>query len=203
MMRLHWSSRSPFVRKVMVAAHELGLAERIERVPTVVALTRTDHALLPRNPLGKIPTLVLEDGSTLYDSVVICEYLDSLAGPPRLFPAPGPARIAAVRRHALGTGFMDFLLLWRTEIGRAQPDQRILDGFVAKQVAVLAALEADAPALAEAPFGIGQIGIGCALAYLDFRWPDAGWRDAHPGLAAWHAGFAARPSVTATAHIDA
>jgi glutathione S-transferase len=203
MMRLHWSSRSPFVRKVMVVAHEAGLAGRIERIPTVVALTKPDLALLSRNPLGKIPTLLLEDGSALYDSVVICEYLDELGGTPRLFPAAGPARIEALRRQALGNGAMDFLLLWRGELGRAAPDQRILDGFVAKQAAVLAALEAEAAELAAGPFDIGRVAIGCALSYLDFRWPEAGWRAAHPALAAWHAGFAARPSVRATEHVDA
>lgn len=203
MMRLYWSSRSPFVRKVMVVAHEAGLADRIERVPTVVALTAPGLDLLPTNPLGKIPTLVLEDGTALYDSVVICEYLDGLSGSPRLFPAAGPARIEALRRHALGNGFLDFLLLQRTEMGRETPDRRILDGFAAKQAAVLARLEAEAPALDAAPFGIGQVGIGCALSYLDFRWPHAGWRATHPALAAWHEGFRARPSVRATEHVDA
>jgi glutathione S-transferase len=203
MMRLHWSSRSPFVRKVMVVAHESGLADRIERLPTVVALTKPDLALLPRNPLGKIPTLVLEDDTCLYDSVVICEYLDGLGGAPKLFPPAGPARIEALRRHALGDGLMDFLLLWRTEMARPQPDRRILDGFAEKQAATLAALEREASRLDEGPFGIGQIGIGCALSYLDFRWPQAGWRLAHPALAAWHVGFAARPSVQATEHVDA
>jgi glutathione S-transferase len=134
---------------------------------------------------------------------VICEYLDGLGGAPRLFPAAGPARIEALRRHALGNGAMDFLLLWRGELARPAPDQRILDGFVAKQAAVLAALEAEAAALSAGAFDIGRVAIGCALSYLDFRWPEAGWRPAHPGLAAWHAGFAARPSVRATEHVDA
>ncbi|MFC7474111.1 glutathione S-transferase N-terminal domain-containing protein [Dankookia sp. GCM10030260] len=203
MMRLHWSSRSPFVRKVMVVAHEVGQVGRIERIPTVVALTRQDPDVLARNPLGKIPTLLLEDGGTLYDSVVICEYLDGLGGTPRLFPAAGPARIEALRRQALGNGAMDFLLLWRGELGRAAPDPRILDGFAAKQAAVLAALEAEAAELAAGAFDIGRVAIGCALSYLDFRWPEAGWRAAHPRLAAWHASFAARPSVRATEHVDA
>lgn len=203
MMRLHWSSRSPFVRKVMVVAHEAGVAERIERIPTVVALTRQDPDVLRRNPLGKIPTLLLEDGGRLYDSVVICEYLDGLGGTPRLFPAAGPARIESLRRHALGNGMMDFLLLWRGELGRDIPDQRILDGFAAKLAATLAALEAEAAELSAGPLEIGRIAIGCALSYLDFRWPEASWRAAHPALAAWHAGFAARPSVQATEHIDA
>ncbi|TCZ63704.1 glutathione S-transferase [Roseicella aquatilis] len=202
-MRLHWSSRSPFVRKVMVVAHEAGLAERIERVPRVVSLTAPDLDLLPANPLGKIPTLVPEDGTALYDSVVICEYLDGLSGAPRLFPTAFGARIEALRRHALGDGFMEFLLLQRTEMARGQPDRRILDGFAAKQAAVLAALEAEAPALGATPFGIGHVGIGCALSYLDFRWPQVGWRAAHPALAAWHATFRERPSVWATEHVDA
>jgi glutathione S-transferase len=202
-MRLHWSSRSPFVRKVMVVAHEAGLADRIERIPTVVALTRQDSSVMRRNPLGKIPTLLLEDGRTLYDSVVICEYLDGLGGTPLLFPAAGPARIDSLRRHALGNGAMDFLLLWRGELGRTAPDQRILDGFKAKSAAVLAALEAEAPELSAGALDIGRVAIGCALSYLDFRWSEAGWRAAHPALAAWHAGFAARPSVRATEHVDA
>lgn len=202
-MRLHWSSRSPFVRKVMVVAHEAGVAGRIERIPTVVALTRQDPAVLRRNPLGKIPTLLLEDGQALYDSVVICEYLDALGSAPRLFPAAGPGRIESLRRHALGNGAMDFLLLWRGELGRAAPDPRILEGFEAKLAAVLSALEAEAEELTAGPLEIGRVAIGCALSYLDFRWPEAGWRAAHPALAAWHAGFATRPSVQATKHIDA
>jgi len=202
-LRLHWSSRSPFVRKVMVAAHELGLADRIETVPTKVALTALDPAMLPRNPLGKIPTLILPDGTCLFDSVVICEYLDGLAGQPGLFPAAGPARIEALLRHALGTGFMDMLLLWRTEIGREAPHPAIIAGFEAKRAAVLAALEAAAPALGAGRFGIGQIAIGCALDYLDFRWSELDWRGGHPALAAWQAGFMARPSAQATRHIDA
>ncbi|MFC7540089.1 glutathione S-transferase N-terminal domain-containing protein [Siccirubricoccus deserti] len=124
MMRLHWSSRSPFVRKVMVVVHERGLVDQIERVPTVVAMTKTDRALLPTNPLGKIPTLLLEDGSALYDSSVICEYLDGLGSGPRLFPADGRARITALRRQALGTGAMDMLVLWRGELAREHPPRR-------------------------------------------------------------------------------
>jgi len=203
MMRLHWSSRSPFVRKVMVAAHELGLADAIERIPTVVSLAKTDQAVLARNPLGKIPTLVLADGTALPESLLIIEYLDGLGPAPALIPPAGPARIAALRQHAIGTGLMDILLLWRTELGREQPLPAILDGFALKLAAVLPALEAEAASLAGTRFGIGQIGVGCALSYLDFRWPQVHWRDTCPALAAWHAGFRARPSVQATEHIDA
>jgi glutathione S-transferase len=204
MMRLHWSSRSPFVRKVMVVAHELGLADRIERIPTVVALTRTDAEVLRRNPLGRIPTLVLPDGGALYDSVVICEYLDGLRdGGPLLFPPAGPARIEALRRHALGSGFCEMLLLWRGERMREAPSDEMLEGFALKARTTLAALERETPALAAAPFGIGQVAVGCALSYLDFRFGDLDWRAGCPALAEWHAGFRARPSVQATEHVDA
>src|SRR5918911_4567025 len=99
-LTLHWSPRSPFVRKVMVAAHELGLADRIERVRTVVRMTaRPNPDLLPDNPLGKIPTLVLADGTALFDSVVICEYLDALAGGGILFPSPGRERWTTLSRQ--------------------------------------------------------------------------------------------------------
>lgn len=201
-MQLHWSSRSPFVRKVMLAAHERGLADRIARIPTVVALTRTDRDLLPRNPLGRIPTLRLPDGRVFFDSSVICEYFDTLGEAPKLFPA-GAARIDALQRHALGTGFMEMLLLWRGEVLREAPSAVILEGFVLKRDAVLAALEALVPALAATPYDIGHLTIGASLAYLDFRWPEAGWRATHPALAGWQAAFEARPAAIATAHIDA
>lgn len=201
-MRLHWSPRSPFVRKVMIAAHETGTVARIETVRTRVAMVAPNRALLPDNPLGKIPTLVLPDGSTLYDSVVIIEYLDTLHDGPKLFPPAGPARFTALTRHALGNGMLDALILWRNERERAAPLPALLDGFALKTEASLAALDRLAPDLGATPFGIGQIAIGCALSYLDFRFADLPWRDPHPQLAAWHAGFAARPSVRATEVVD-
>ena len=203
-MALHWSSRSPFVRKVMVAAHEMGLAERIERIPTLVALTIRNTDILARNPLGKIPTLLLADGTTLYDSSVICEYLDGLHQGTTLFPPPGdPARMQALRRQALGTGFCDMLVLWRGELARSAPDPRILEGYARKRGALLAALEEEAPSLAATRFGIGHVAIGCALGYLDFRWAQEDWRAGHPALARWHEGFRERPSARATEHVDA
>ena len=105
MMKLHWSPRSPYVRKVMVVAHELGLADRLELVRTVVGGTTPHLELMRENPLGKIPTLVLEDGTIIYNSPVICEYLDTLHDGPKLFPhVAGPADraapVGAGRRHA-------------------------------------------------------------------------------------------------------
>jgi glutathione S-transferase len=204
-MKLLWSSRSPFVRKVMVAAHELGLADRIDRVRTVVRMTQPNQDLLPDNPLSKIPTLVLADGTVLIDSVVICEYLDALAGGGKLFPPSGPERWTALARHALGNGLLDILILWRNE--RDKPEGKrlpeLLDSFAVKTRAALDRLERDAPDFPAARFGIDQIAVGCCLSYLDFRFPDLDWRNGRPNLAAWHEGFCARPSAQATEIVDA
>ncbi|MCR0984454.1 glutathione S-transferase family protein [Roseomonas populi] len=201
-MKLHWSPRSPFVRKVMVAAHELGLADRIRTVRTMVRMGKPNEELLPDNPLSKIPTLVLDDGTVLFDSLTIIEYLDDLAGG-SLFP-PKPQRFEALTRHALGNGLLDLLILFRNE--RDKPAERQtaewLDSFAAKTRASLDRLESEAPSLSAKPFDIGHIAIGCALSYLDFRFPDMGWRAGHPAIAAWHAGFSARPSVQATEAVD-
>ena len=107
-MKLHWSPRSPFVRKVMIAAHERGLVDRIVCVRTIAAMTKPHAELMADNPLSKIPTLVLDDGLVLYDSPVICEYLDGIGGAPKLFPAEPAARFEALRRQALGDGFFLF-----------------------------------------------------------------------------------------------
>ncbi len=201
-MRLHWSPRSPFVRKVMVLAHETGLVGRIETIRTVVAMNAPNQPLLADNPLAKIPTLILDDGTRLYDSGVICEYLDGLHAGPKLFPTDA-TRWGALRQQALGTGWLDLLVLWRNAREQPVPPKAWIDGFVLKNDATLAALEAEAPALAGGPMTIGHIAIGCALAYLDFRYADMGWRNGRPALAAWFAGFAARPSMVATAVVDA
>ena len=197
-MKLHWSPRSPFVRKVMIAAHETGLVDRLTCVRTVVAMTAPNAALLSDNPLSKIPTLVLDDGSALYDSAVICEYLDSLHDGPKLFPADAKARWTALRRHALGSGLLDLLILWRDERGRPQPSQPHIDAYAVKYAAAQDALEKEAPALVVTPFGIGHIAIGCALSYADFRFSHLDWCAEHPRLAAWHQSFSQRPSARAT-----
>jgi glutathione S-transferase len=201
-MKLHWSPRSPFVRKVMIVAHEAGLIDRIECVRTVVASTRPHAELMKDNPLSKLPTLVLDDGTVLYDSPVICEYLDQLNPGPKLLPAAGAARLVVQRRQALGDGFLDFLLLWRNEREREHPSQPHLDSYAAKRSATLAALDREAADLDRSAFSLGHVAIGCALSYLDFRFAGEDWRRGHPGIAAWHAGFAARPSVRATDPVD-
>jgi len=201
-MKLHWSPRSPFVRKVMIVAHERGLVDRLDCVRTIAAMT-TPHAELMRdNPLSKIPTLVLDDGTALYDSPVICEYLDALDGRPQLFPRDREPRMIALRRQALGDGFLDLLVLARNERLREQPSDVHLRSAAARSAAVLDCLEGEAQALMTNAFDIGHIGIGCALSYLDFRFAEKVWRQSHPGLARWHADFAARPSVEATRPVD-
>lgn len=203
-MKLYWSSRSPFVRKVMIFAHECGLASRIECERTLVAMNKPNAGLLQVNPTGKIPTLLLDDGSALYDSTVICEYLDSLHDRPKLFPPAGPARWTALRRHALGNNLTDNLMLWRNEILRPQTQQspETLAAFELKVRNALAALDREAAALAAEPVGIGHVAIGCALGYIDFRFAHLGWRIGHDRIAGWYETFAQRPSMVHTAHVD-
>ncbi|MBO1113268.1 glutathione S-transferase family protein [Bordetella petrii] len=203
-MKLHWSPRSPFVRKVMIVLYEAGIEDRVTLVRTPVAMDKPNLDLLPDNPLIKLPTLVLDDGSALYDSRVICAYLDGLADA-GLLPAEPRARLVAERRQALGDGLLDVLLLYRQE--RAKPSARQtqawLDAFELKTRAALAALEQEAPALDAAPFDLGLIAIGCALSYLDYRFADLPWRDGHAALAAWHRRFSSRPSVARSQPDDA
>ena len=202
-MKLHWSPRSPYVRKVMIVAHELGLADRLRTVRTVVGGTMPHIELMHENPLGKIPTLVLADGTVIYDSPVICEYFDTLHNGPKLFP-DWPDRLTALRRLALGDGMLDIALAWLGE--RFRPREKQSEPHMmlwqAKIRRCIDALEQEADALAEGRFAIGHIAIGIALAYLDFRFADLNWRDGHPRLAAWHAAFDARPSVLANPPVD-
>ncbi len=203
-MKLYWSSRSPFVRKVMIFAHECGMASRIECVRTLVTMSRPNPDLLPVNPTGKIPTLVLDDGSALYDSTVICEYLDSLHQGRKLFPSSGAARWTALRRHALGNNLTDNLMLWRNEILRPQVQQspEILAAFELKVRNAVAALDREAAALVADPVDIGHVAIGCALGYIEFRFNHLGWRAGHDAIAGWYRNFAQRPSMLNTAHVD-
>ena len=201
-MKLHWSPRSPFVRKVMIVAHERGVADRLQCVRTVAEMTTPHAELMKDNPLSKIPTLVLDDGMALFDSRVICEYLDALDGEPKLFPQNRQVRIVALRRQALGDGFLDLLVLARNERMRAQPSEAHLASAAARSAAVLTSLDHEAQRLAASPFSIGHIAIGCALSYLDFRFAEQDWRRQRPHLANWHDSFAARPAVRATFPVD-
>lgn len=203
-MKLYWSSRSPFVRKVMVFAHECGLASQLKLERTLVAMNNPNLGLLKTNPTGKIPTLELDDGRALYDSTVICEYLDSVQQGQRLFPAAGEARWTALRRHALGNNLTDNLMLWRNELLRpsAQQSPETLAAFELKVRNALDALESEAAALAQDPLSIGHIAIAVALSYIDFRFAALGWREGHSRLAQWYEAYAQRPAMRDTAFVD-
>lgn len=202
-MTLHWSPRSPFVRKVMIVLHETRLLEQVTCLRNVVGMSQPNARVMQDNPLNKIPTLVLGDGRTLFDSRVICEFLDELHTGERLVPGERAAYFQAMTWQALGDGFTDLLLLWRnwyTDRGLPHDcaDDPYLATFALKAQHVLAALEAQADALAAAPFNLGHIAIGCALGQFDFRWSFIAWREAHPRLAQWFDSFQQRPSVIAT-----
>jgi glutathione S-transferase len=200
-MKLHWGPNSPFVRKVMITAHETGLAARITLVRSLVAMNQANPAVLRDNPLGKIPTLVTDDGQALFDSDVICGYLDSLHTGARLIPHEGEARWQVLRWNALGSGALDALVLWRNERMRPEPhrSQETLTAYGQKMVATLQWVEAQVPALEAAPFSLGHIAIGCMFGYLDLRFADAlDWRAARSRSAAWFQRFAERPSARQT-----
>lgn len=198
-MKLHWSPKSPYVRKVMVCVHELQLLPRIELVRSVAAMLKPNPALMRDNPLSKIPTLVLDDGPALFDSAVICEYLNEVARG-SLFPPRGPLRWSALRWQAFGDGLLDALILWRNERERGPGlcSTDLMAAFELKTRATLAQLEREVPALQDAPFGIGHIAVYCALGYLDFRFDTLQWRAASPALTAWHGALQTRPAFVAT-----
>lgn len=204
-MKLYWSSRSPYARKVMAFAHEAGLASRLQTVRTLVSMTAPNKDLLKVNPTAKIPTLVTDDGLVLFDSSVICEYLDTLNGGEKLFPAASAQRWPALRWQAFGNNMLDNLVPWRNERLRPQGQQspETLAAFELKIRNAVAALEAEAGALEQAKTGIGHVTIAVALGYIDFRFSDLGWRDGHPRIAAWHERFSKRPSMQATVPVDA
>ncbi len=200
-MKLRYSPTSPYVRKVMVVALETGLAERIERIPTMVAPTKPNDEVARENPLVKVPALTTDDGLVLYDSPVICEYLDTLHAGPKLFPAAGQARWLALRQQALGDGILDAAILGRYEILRPKeyqwPDW--IDAQLRKVRGALGALEIEVEAgELGGPIGIGQITIACALGYLDFRYASEEWRGKHRRLAAWFDEFSKRKSIELT-----
>lgn len=198
MLTLRFSPSSPFVRKIRIAASVLGLEKDIKAEPAET--TSPSDTVRQQNPLGKIPTLVLEDGSTLFDSRVILEYLDHRAGGGRIIPKDATARFAALRLQALADGILDASILQVYE-GRFRPAERHEPKWVEHQAGKiargLAALEAAPPGLGSPP-DVGQITVACALGYRDFRFGE-GWRKDHPRLVAWLDGFAAKvPAYAAT-----
>ncbi len=201
-MQLIYAAASPFARKVRVLAAETGLLDRIELLDTAVLPTTLNERVNALNPLGKIPVLVTDADEVLYDSRVICEYLDTLHAGAKLLPS-GAARWQVLRLVALADGLMDAALLARYERA-ARPAElqwsAWLDGQLGKVQRSLAELERQVERL-QGPLDLGQIGVACALGYLDFRFADLDWRAAHPGLAAFQQTFAQRASMQASAPV--
>ena len=197
-MKLLSNPASPFARKVRVAAHELGLADEIELVQIVLTPIQPSTVLNEVNPVGKIPALLLDDGTSLHDSRVIVEYLDHRAGG-RLFAARGPARWAALRLASEADGIMEAAILARYERMVRPPEKQFeawIDGQLGKVERTLDALDREAAGFLDV--GIGEIAAACALGYLDFRFAERDWRQGRPALARFYEGFAARPSMQAT-----
>ena len=196
MFTLRYSIASPYARKVRIAAALLGLTDRI--AIEGVDLADPADSIRAQNPLGKIPTLVLEDGSTLYDSRVIAEYLDHLAGGGKLFPAEPARRFDALRLQALADGINDAALLLRAETFMRPEALRHPETIVHQQGKIDRALTQLEAAPPQGAVDIGHIALATALGYLDLRFEGA-WRAAHPRLVAWLDDFAKKvPAFEAT-----
>lgn len=199
MMKLYHSPLSPYVRKVMVVAHETGLLNEIELIDGSGTPLAPNDETVAANPLGKIPALVTEEGQTLYDSRVICRYLDNKGGA-GLYPT-GATQFPALTREAMADGIMDAGILAVYE-WRLRPEALRFQPWVDAQRGKIGRAIEEADRHIDALAGhltIDKIALGCALGYVDFRLSDLDWRDGHPGLAAWYKEFAARQSMKDTA----
>lgn len=196
-MKLYYSTTSPYVRKVNVFTIEAGLDDKIENITTNPWVT--DASLLADNPLSKVPTLILDDGTVLYDSPVICEYLDSSNTGQKLIPVAGMERWMALRLQALGDGILDAAVMRFLE--RKRPEVQQSSDWDATQLSAihraLVYLENNIDDWNK-DLTIGQITVGCALGYLDFRFASDSWRDNQPLLAKWYSSFAERTSMQIT-----
>ena len=199
-MRARVNPASPFARKVRIVLRERGLSGQVEEVETAVSPVAPNTDLARSNPLVKIPTLILDDGTALFDSRVICEYLDTVGSAPRLIPAAGTERWNALRLQSLCDGVLDAAVISRYELA-VRPEALRWKDWIAGQRSKIAggvdALEREQPSWGRA-FGIGQVGAACVLGYLDFRFPDIAWRADHPRLNAWFEEISKRPSVRDT-----
>ncbi|CAH2600295.1 Glutathione S-transferase family protein [Rhodovastum atsumiense] len=195
-MKLFHSSTSPYVRKVMACAIAREIERQIELVPTNPHESPAE--LLASNPLSKVPCLITDDGLALFDSPVICEYLDSLDGAVSLYPRTAGGRWKALKYQALADGIMDAAVLRRMEAQR--PEDPARQAVIARQGAVvqrsLDELEKDPP---HRVLDIGTISVACALGYLDLRFPADDWRRDHPALATWFAAISREPALARTA----
>jgi glutathione S-transferase len=197
-VKIFYAAPSPFVRKCLVTAHELGLRERIELAPAAAHPVNRDPQVVARNPLGKIPTLVTDEGVVLFDSRVICEYLNELGGG-RLIPATGAVRWRVLADQALADGIMDAAILIRYESAVRPESLRWNDwigGQMQKVTSGLDEFERRADDLG-GRVDLGTIALGCALGYLDFRFAPLAWRSRYPLVGRWLEAFGRRESMLA------
>jgi glutathione S-transferase len=201
-MKLRFNAASPFARKVRIVARETNTIDSIEEIATAVSPVTSNPGLAAENPLVKIPVLTTDDGQTLFDSRVICEYLDSLNRGRKLFPASGEERYTALRRQALADGMLDAAVLCRYEVA-VRPEALRWGNWIAGQKAKimggLDALEREAAAWAD-DFDIGLIAAASVPGYLDLRFDEWQWRAGRPNLCAWFDRISQRPSMVATRH---
>jgi glutathione S-transferase len=199
-MKLFFAPQSPFARKVRAAAIELSLGDRLELEYAEVVPGRPNEAFARLNPLRKVPALVTDAGETIYDSTVICEYLDALCGGDRLIPRDAARRWRVLTCHALAQGMCESVILIRYETWLRPEPLRWpvwINEHWSKIHTGLGWFEANAAEL-EGPVNVAHLALGCMLGYADFRWPDHGWRKQFPGVAAWFARLEQRPSFAQT-----
>ncbi len=200
-MKLWYSPASPFVRKCLIVAHERGLADRIEVMNAAASVVNPDQRIVEFNPSGKIPTMVLEDGQVLFDSRVICAFLDSLHDRKKLTPRSGAKRFEVMTLEALGDAIMDAAVNNRYETAMRPEElrwQAWSDGQMGKVNASLDQIEERwLGSLGRTP-NMGSIAIAAALGYLDYRYPDLKWRKNRKKLARWFKRFSERPSFQNT-----
>ncbi|MBE0615458.1 MAG: glutathione S-transferase N-terminal domain-containing protein [Burkholderiales bacterium] len=194
-MKLWYSPASPFVRKVLVFAHETGLADKIALVPGNV--WEPDTKITKDNPLGKVPALSTPDG-VFAGSFLCCEYLDTLHPGPRLIPQDGPERWPVLQLHAFADGMIEATVASVTEQLR-RPKEYVYQGTLDRQNAkIMRTLDRIATMKLTQTSNIATTTLGCALAYLDFRAPQLAWRDGRGALSQWYETFSARKSMQAT-----
>jgi glutathione S-transferase len=203
-MKLLYQTHSPYARKVLVLAHEIGLADRLEVIHHETSPTQRNEAVFQVNPLGKVPVLVLDDGTTLFDSHVICEYLDGLHEGVKVIPTESRARLLSLRLQALAQGLCEAGIVVRHETERRPEPYRypaMRDGQIEKLVASYDFLEKERITGSNGSgihhVDIGQIALATALSWLEFRGlPD--FETGRPHLSAWYRAFLQRPSMLAT-----
>ena len=197
-MKLLYQTHSPFARKTLVFAHEVGLADRIEVIHQETSPTRRNEAVFAENPLGKVPALIRPGLPTVFDSDVICAYLDSLHDGQKLIPDSGENRWRALRDQALAQGLAEIGIALRWETVRRPEGLRyapLRDGYIEKLISAYDWLERELDV--DAPIHVGHIALATCLSWLEFRdFPD--FRGKCPKLSAWLDEFQNRPSMRAT-----